>query len=173
MEGDSGIDRRAGYRLLEETEDMPGRKDLLVLPIDISIWRSIDHSQLTMDISIVSTDNKDHLLVQSVGKINNKEELIEHAKLMYAEAVKYNHHKILIDDTETVFPLNVADYVAQIEFIETKMSTDIRHFRVAIIMAPAMSGMGKLWEFIANKRGFQFESFTSHDKALEWLLKGT
>ena len=124
-----------------------------------------------MNITITSHNTDDYLLLRSVGDIENKDDLLKHANLVYQEISKHDKQKILIDGTETRLPPDLFSYYKQVEYFSRSFPSWIRLLKIAIVIAPVYAEIGKFWETLSVNRGFQYFAFTSLEEARLWLIK--
>ncbi|MEK7225100.1 MAG: hypothetical protein AAB221_05410 [Bacteroidota bacterium] len=124
-----------------------------------------------MNITITSVDRDEYILITSIGVLENRDDLLTHAELIYQEISKYDKHKILIDDIETRFPPNRLYYYDQVHFFGTGFPREIRFLKIAIVLSPEFEEIGKFWETLAVNRGFEYHSFISMAKAHQWLIQ--
>lgn len=123
-----------------------------------------------MDITVTSSLKDQYIFIASAGRLEKKEDLFRHAELMYREINRYDKKVILIDNRNTIFPLNKLDYYDQIKYFSTNLPEEIRFYKLAIVMDPKYEEIGQFWETVAVNRGFQYHSFTSIEEAHNWLV---
>ncbi len=124
-----------------------------------------------MNITITSVITDDYLLINSVGDIESKDDLLKHADLIYQEISKHDKQKILIDNIETRFPLDIFSYYEQVQYFSKTFPPWIRLLKIAIVVSTQYAEIGKFWETLSVNRGFQYFSFTSLKEARFWLIK--
>lgn len=124
-----------------------------------------------MNVALTSFDKGNYLLIKSAGVLKDAEDLFRHAELVNNEVSKYNQTKILIDDRETRFPLNMIAYYEQVLFFSKTLPEEIRLLKIAIVLLPEFEEFGKFWETVSVNRGFRFFSFTDMEEAYRWLME--
>lgn len=124
-----------------------------------------------MSVIITSQPKRDYLLIESKGTIQSAEELLEQSQLVYAEIVKYNFNKILVNEPETILPLNLAPYFDLVKKYGESDKPEVRKVKIAIVVSEKYKHVVSSWETICHSRGFNFHIFTSFDKAEDYLLK--
>ena len=124
-----------------------------------------------MNITITSAEKNDYIIIRSVGLLESREDLFQHAELIYQEISKYDKQKILINDIETSFPKNRLYYYDQVHFFGEGLPPEIRFLKIAVVLSPEYEEIGKFWETLAVIRGFEFHSFFSMAVALHWLIQ--
>ena|SRR5687767_3996257 len=124
-----------------------------------------------MSFTITSTNKDDHLFLLSTGVVEDRHDVIKHAEAVYAEVMKYDQKKILIDDRGTSWPTDLFSYYEQIEFFSQNFPPDIRLLKIAIVLPSETEEIGKFWETVCVNKGFNYHSFSSVEEAYQWLTK--
>lgn len=124
-----------------------------------------------MNIIITSADKKEYLLVESKGMAVSKEDLILHCQLVFKEILKYNCNKILINEPDTIFSLEITHYFELIKNYVDTLPPETRKLKIAAVVAPKYKAVAETWETLCGTRGFNYFAFTSFDKAEDWLLR--
>lgn len=122
-------------------------------------------------MTITSENNADYLLIRSVASLKNEEDLIKHAMLVFDEYKKYDNKKVVLDGLATAFPSDLFPYYDLVQFYIEKFPPDIREIKLACIISPEYTRIGKFWETVSNNRGFQYRAFTSLREAEEWIME--
>jgi hypothetical protein len=120
---------------------------------------------------ITSENNAEYLLIRSVAKLKNEDDLIKHAMLVYEEYKKYNNKKVVLDGLETEFPLDLFPYYDLVQFYIEKFPPEVREIRLACVISTEYARIGKFWETASGNRGFQYRAFISIREAEEWLME--
>ncbi len=122
-------------------------------------------------MTISSVNNDDYLLIRSVAVLENEDDLIKHAMLVYEEYKKYGNKKVVLDGLATEFPADLFPYYDLVQFYIEKLPPEIREIKLACIISPEYRRTGKFWETVSNNRGFKYCAFTSLREAEEWLME--
>ena len=109
----------------------------------------------------------DHLLVKAWGMDEDLEEVKRYGEAVIQAAVEHNSPRILCDETELVYRLEVAETFFSAEHI-SKLVPSLH--RVAIVTQASQLETGKFWEDVAVNRGLYVRMYTSLDEARKWLL---
>ena len=123
-----------------------------------------------MDITITSQNKDEYLLLESRGSIQTKEELFMHSHMVYEEIRKYGAKKILINEPETHFPVELFPYFGLVKEYTDNFPPEIRALKIAIVVADEYKEVAETWETLCVSRGLQYFAFTSFEEASEWLL---
>ena len=124
-----------------------------------------------MNLNITSSPQKDYLLITSTGSVKTKEELLVHAQLLYAEVEKYGARKILVNEPETDFPLELFPYFDLVKNYNDLFPPAIHELKVAIVIADKYKEVGESWQALCVSRGLQYFAFTIYNEALGLLLE--
>lgn len=124
-----------------------------------------------MDITITSENKKEYLLIESKGILKTSDDLLKHAELIYAEIIKYDCAKILINEPGTSLPLDITQYFSVVKNYRNHFPSEIRELRLAIVVNTDYREVAETWETLCVSRGFQYFAFTSFEEAKNWLLK--
>jgi hypothetical protein len=122
-------------------------------------------------MTITSDNNSEYLLISSVGSLQDESQLFKHARLIYNEVKKHNNKRILLDALATEFPSDLFAYYDLVQFYIAELPPEIKELRLACVISPAYSNVGKFWQTASNNRGFQYRAFTSVREAEEWLIE--
>ena len=122
-----------------------------------------------MNIRITSYPLPEYLLVESMGELHTKNDLIVQSQLIHREIIKHKARKILVNETKTLFPLDLFPYYELVKFYLDNFPGDIRQNRIAIVIADEYEKMARFWETVCLNRGLQYLAFTSFQKAHDWL----
>jgi hypothetical protein len=125
-----------------------------------------------MNITLTSENKKDYLLIESKGTIENKEELFEHSWSIYNEIARHGAKKILINEPDTHFPLDIFPYFDLVKNYIDNFPPDIRQLKIAIVIAKEYKEISASWESLCLSRGLQYFAFTEFTDAEQWLLTG-
>ena len=120
-------------------------------------------------MTITSEERKDYLLIVSKANLVTKEDLFKQAEAIYAEIVKNKKQKILIEQTETSFPLNLLSYTDLVTYYQDHLPPEVRYLKIAIVISKKYESVGNFWETFCNNRAFQYLAFTDLQKAHSWL----
>ncbi len=125
-----------------------------------------------MDVTVTSVNKPGYLLIISTGNVASTEELFGHSQLVYAEIIKHQQKRILLDNLGAKFPTQFYSYVELVDHYSIAFPPEIRTFKIAAVIVEEYMEFGKFWETIAVNRGFRYHAFTSFEDAQEWLLEG-
>ncbi|GAP16722.1 hypothetical protein [Levilinea saccharolytica] len=109
----------------------------------------------------------DYLLVKAWGADENLEEVKRYGEAVIQAAVQHNCPRILCDELELVYRLEVAETFFSAEHI-SKLVPSLH--RVAIVTQASQLEVGKFWEDVAVNRGLYVRMYTSLEEAKNWLL---
>ena len=124
-----------------------------------------------MNITITSQNKKEYLLIESKGSLETKEDLFEHSQMLYDEIVKHGSQKILINEVETNFPLELFHYFGLVQNYEDNFPPEIRNLKIAIVVSNDYKDVAASWEALCQSRGLQFFAFTSFQDAVSGLFE--
>lgn len=122
-------------------------------------------------MTITSQNNADYLLIRSVASLKNENDLIQHAILVFDEYKKYGNKKVVLDGLETGFPSDLFPYYDLVQFYIEKFPPEVREIKLACVISPEYTRIGKFWETTSNNRGFRYRAFTSLREAEEWIME--
>lgn len=125
-----------------------------------------------MDLTITSHPKEHYLLIESKGKLNTSEDLLVQSQLVFAEIIKYDYKKILLNETKTELPLNLAPYFDLVKNYSESVKPEVRTVKVVVVVSKRYKEVVSSWETICHSRGLHFYIFTSFKKAEKYLLKG-
>ncbi len=123
-----------------------------------------------MNITITSQNKKEYLLIESKGSIETKEDLLEHSQMLYNEIAKHGLQKILINEPETYFPLELFHYFGFVHDYEDNFPPEIRNLKIAIVVSNDYKDVAATWEALCQSRGLQYFAFTSFQDAVTCLF---
>lgn len=109
----------------------------------------------------------DYLLVKAWGMDEDLEEVKRYGEAVIQAAVQHNCTRVLCDETELVYRLELAETFFSAEHI-SKLVPSLH--RVAIVTQASQLEVGKFWEDVAVNRGLYVRMYTSLDEARKWLL---
>jgi hypothetical protein len=123
-----------------------------------------------MSITITSQNKKEYLLIESKGTIETKEELFAHSQLLYDEILKHGAQKILINEPETYFPLELFHYFGLVQNYRDTFPPEIRNLKIAIVISNDYKDVAASWEALCQSKGLQYFAFTSFQDAVSCLF---
>ena len=123
-----------------------------------------------MNITITSQNKKEYLLIESKGLIKTKEDLFMHSRMINDEIMKHDSKKILINEPETHFPLELFPYFGLVKEYVDNFPPEIRFLKIAIVVSDEYKEVADSWETLCVSRGLQYFAFTSFQEASDWLL---
>lgn len=123
-----------------------------------------------MEISITSLKKKDYLLIQTKATIETKEDLLSQSQMIFGEISKNDFKKILIDEPETKFPIDLFPYFDLVKNYVEDFPPEIRQLKIAIVIAKEYKEIADSWETLCVSRGLNYYAFTSFQEAEQWLL---
>jgi hypothetical protein len=122
-------------------------------------------------MTITSDNHTKYLLIKSAGSLPDEPALFQHAELVYNEFKKHSNKRIILDALATEFPSDLFSYYDLVQYYIYKLPPEIKEIKLACVISPAYSSIGKFWQTAANNRGFKYRAFTSILAAKEWVLK--
>jgi hypothetical protein len=126
-----------------------------------------------MELTITSQKKEGYLLIESKGSIQTKEELFRHSQLLFDEIMKQGAQRILINDIEMHFPLELFPYFGLVQDYVENYPPEIRSLQIGVVVAEEYKDVAESWETLCVSRGLQFYAFTSLEEASQWLLEIT
>ncbi len=123
-----------------------------------------------MEISIISHEKKDHLLIVTIATLDTKEKLLVQSQRLYEEITKHGFKKIIIDERETILPNDLVPYFDLVKNYIDEFPPEIRELKIATVVAEEYREFAATWETLCMSRGLNFNGFTSYDEAERWLL---
>ena len=126
-----------------------------------------------MELTIASQDKGEYLLIECKGSLQTKEELFMHSQLLFDEIMKHGARRVLIDDVETHFPLELFPYFGLVQDYVENYPPEIRSLQIGVVVAEEYKDVAESWEALCVSRGLQFYAFTSFEEAIGWLLETT
>ena len=126
-----------------------------------------------MELTITSQKKEGYLLIECKGSIQTKEELFRHSQLLFDEIMKQGAQRILINDIEMHFPLELFPYFGLVQDYVENYPPEIRSLQIGVVVAEEYKEVAESWETLCVSRGLQFYAFTSLEEASQWLLEIT
>jgi len=123
-----------------------------------------------MDLTITSQKKEEYLLIESKGSLKTKDDLLRHSQMIYEEIIKHDFHKILINEPETHFPLELFPYFNLVKEYIDNFPPEIRYLKIAVVVSGEYTQVAESWETLCVSRGLQYFVFTSFKEASNWLL---
>lgn len=123
-----------------------------------------------MEISIKSHKKKDYLLIEAKATLETKEDLLSQSQMIFEEITKNGFKKILIEETETKFPIDLFPYFDLVKNYVEEFPHEIRQLKIAIVIAKEYKEIADSWETLCVSRGLNYHAFTSFGEAEQWLL---
>ena len=123
-----------------------------------------------MDLTITSFPKEHYLLIESKGKLNTAEELLVQSQLVFAEIIKYDFKKILLNEAKTELPLNLTPYFELVKAYAESVQPEIHEVKIVVVVSKKYKEVVSSWETICHSRGLYFYIFTSFKKAEKFLL---
>lgn len=115
----------------------------------------------------------DYLFIKPSGERKSLTEVIKSSENITRLSTAYNTDRILADYTDVYFRLPMTDAFNLVRLYENRI-TDFQKVSLAVVINKETYEIGKFWERICHKRGFNNAVFLSISEAREWLLtKGT
>lgn len=124
-----------------------------------------------MDLTITSQNKEGYLLIESKSSLQSKEDLFRHSQLVFDEIMKHGAQRILINDIETHFPLELSPYFGLVQEYVVNYPPEIRSLQIAIVVAAEYKEVAETWESLCVSRGLLFYAFTSLVEASKWLFE--
>ncbi|MEO6188558.1 MAG: hypothetical protein ABIO82_03375 [Ginsengibacter sp.] len=122
-----------------------------------------------MNITIATFPKEDYLLIESKGTVETMEELLAHSQMIWEEISKYDFKKILVDDLETIFPLDLASYFNLVKNYVENFPPEIYEAKITIVASEIYKEVMFSWETLCQSRGLQYFVFTSIEDAVHCL----
>lgn len=107
------------------------------------------------------------LLVTANGYDESLNEVIGYGKAIIDKALKYRSKRVLCDERELEYRLNIIDTFENAKTIAELVPSLAR---VAIVCKPDNMPLAIFWEDVANNRGLKVKFFTDFDEAKNWVL---
>lgn len=120
---------------------------------------------------IHSEDRGSYTYIHASGRVKTREELLQFADKLFSEITRYNHTLIYNDMLGMDFLAKNSDYLALVESYENDDPQLVFEWKIAISIRPEFETVGSFWESACYNRGFNYKSYTSEKKALNWLLE--
>lgn len=79
--------------------------------------------------------------------------------------------KEILDALATEFPSDLFAYYDLVQFYIEKLPPEIRELKLACVISPEYSNVGRFWQTASNNRGFKYQAFISVREAEEWVMK--
>ena len=112
-------------------------------------------------------------MIECKGSIQTKEELFRHSQLLFDEIMKQGAQRILINDIEMHFPLELFPYFGLVQDYVENYPPEIRSLQIGVVVAEEYKEVAESWETLCVSRGLQLYAFTSLEEASQWLLEIT
>lgn len=122
-----------------------------------------------MSVTVSFLNKSEYQLVKSAGTITSVEDIVGHAKQIFAETNRHTHKKILVDIREVTRPKKLFIYYEALQRFFVELPATIRHFTVALILTEEYAELGRFFETAALNRGLQCHVCFSEQDAHEWL----
>lgn len=122
-----------------------------------------------MNVTLTSYPKGDYLLIESKGSIETMEELLAHSQMIWEEINTHEFRKILVDEPETVLPLDIILYFNLVKSYVDNFPPEIYDVKIAIVVSEAYFEMISSWETLCQSRGLQYFAFTSLEDAIHCL----
>ena len=124
-----------------------------------------------MDITVAAVAKRKYLLIEPKGMAQTREDLILHCKLIQEEILKHECDKILINEPNTLFSLEITDYFELIKNYVDNSPPEIKSLKIAAVVAPAYKQVADTWESLCSSHGYLYYTFTCLEEAKAWLLE--
>lgn len=108
------------------------------------------------------------LRVKASGSDESLEDPKNYSMEVIAAAMRYDAEKILCDERQLEYRLNIAD---TLELSDIQANALPVPAKIAIVYNPEYSKTVEFWETAATNRGFPVQTFTSLEEAENWLIK--
>lgn len=119
-----------------------------------------------MSISYSFDYNGDTLIVKAKGFDDSLDDVINYNSAVEKEAIRAECNKIICDERELEYKLNVSDTYELAKFMSEKIQRD---FRIAIITLEENKDIVEFWENVSSNRGIQVRVFFKMDDGFKWL----
>ena len=123
-----------------------------------------------MSVIITSYPKRDYLLIESKGILQTAEELLTQSQMVHAEIIKYDYNKILVNEPETVLPLDLTPYFNLVKKYAESKQPEVRKVKIVVVVSEKYKEVVSSWETICHSMGFRFYLFTSFSEAEDFLL---
>lgn len=121
----------------------------------------IDYAKYTL------TDH--YLLLEAGGLVNSLMELIGGTDRVNDKAKAVKANKILANFLKISFDVKLPDAFNLVRYYESKVQ-EFKNIHIAAVVNKKDFEIGKFWESICNKRGFNAAIFTDVNEAHDWLV---
>ncbi len=119
-----------------------------------------------MAISYYFTKTVDYLLVTASGEDESLNEVINYGKAIIDFALKSRASKILCDERNLIYKLNILDTFENAKTIAQLVPTLVM---VAIVCDKTNMPVAHFWEDVANNRGLKVKFFIDFIEAENWI----
>lgn len=116
------------------------------------------------------TLKNDYLLLEAGGSISKLQELVGGTDRLNDKAKESGARKLLADFREISFDVKLNDAFNLVRYYENR-TPEFKNMHIAGVMQKRDLEIGKFYESICRKRGFNASIFTDFAQAEEWLLK--
>lgn len=114
---------------------------------------------------------EDHyLLLEAGGSIINLQELVGGTDRLKEKAKEAGAQKLLANFRQISFDIKPHDAFNLVRYYENR-TPEFKNMHIAGVMQKRDLEVGKFYESICKKRGFNAAIFTDMDQAKAWLLK--
>lgn len=124
-----------------------------------------------MAVKVTSQPKDGYVLIESTGTIENAEELLLQADLIYEEIERYEFLNVLVYEPELKLPDDLTPYFDLVKKYAQSDKKVIREIKMAVVVADRYKEVGASWETISQSLGLKFYMFTSMKEAEECLKR--
>lgn len=122
-----------------------------------------------MNVTFTTNPKEDYLLIDSKGTIETMEGLLAHSQTVWEKIHNHNFKKVLINDSETSFPLELTLYFNLVKNYVDHFPPEIFDVKVAVVFSEKYKEVISSWETLCQSRGLQYFVFTSVEDAIHCL----
>ena len=122
-----------------------------------------------MNVRFTTYPKEEYLLIESKGEIETMEGLLAHSQTIWEKIHSHNFKKVLINDLETSFPLELTLYFNLVKNYVDNFPPEIFNVKIAIVVSEAYFEVISSWETLCQSRDLQYFAFTSLEDAIHCL----
>ncbi|MEO9004719.1 MAG: hypothetical protein ABI288_08270, partial [Ginsengibacter sp.] len=88
-----------------------------------------------MNVTLTTIPKEDYLLIESKGSVETMEELLAHSQIVWERINSHNFKKVLINDIETYFPLELTLYFDLVKNYVDHFPSEIFDVKIAVAVS--------------------------------------
>ena len=122
-----------------------------------------------MNVTFTTYPKEEYLLIESKGTIETMEGLLAHSQAVWEKIHNHDFKKVLINDLETSFPLELTLYFNLVKNYVVSFPPEIFDVKIAVVFSEKYKEVISSWETLCQSRGLQYFVFTSLEDAIHFL----